>query len=389
MSDLTFMGFPRPDGQFGVRNLVLILPTVVCANAVVERIDREVEGGYALVTHQHGCGQVGDDFELTSRTLGGIVANPNVGAVILVSLGCETNQPEEIAAAAAAAGKRAEVCRIQDLGGISATFERVRDLAAEMAGDLVCARREPVPVSELILGLECGGSDAWSGITANPALGLASDRLVQEGGTAILAETPEIIGAERLLAERAADEETAERLLAAVDAWEQHAKRTGVDARGGQPTPGNIEGGLTTIEEKSLGAVQKGGSAPLMEVVEYACRPTRRGLVFMDTPGHDIEQVTGMVAGGAQVVCFTTGRGTPTGCPVAPVMKISTNPRTTQLFAEHIDIDAGRIIDGVATLAEIGDEIFERVVAVASGETVAAEQGRQREFALPRLWSTW
>jgi altronate dehydratase large subunit len=390
VSSRTFFGYPRLDGQIGVRNHILVLPTVVCANGVVERLDREAGSvPLALVTHQHGCGQVGDDLSLTVRTLSGIVANPNVGAVVLVSLGCESNQPQRLAEAAAAAGKPIEICQIQELGGITATYERVHALAEMMAVDLGRQEREEVPVSELVVGLECGGSDAWSGITANPALGLASDRLVAEGGTVVLAETPEIIGAEHLLAQRAAGPEVAARLLAAVAGWEDHAHRTHVDVRGAQPTPGNIAGGLTTIEEKSVGAVQKGGSTPLNEVIGYAERAGTRGLVLMDTPGQDIEQVTGMAAGGAQIVCFTTGRGTPTGSPIVPVIKISTNSRTTELFAEHIDTDAGRIVDGVTTLADIGDEIFERILATASGERTAAERGRHREFALPRLWSSF
>jgi altronate dehydratase large subunit len=388
MSDATFLGFRRADGSLGVRNHVLVLPTVVCANAVIERIDREL-GRFALATHQHGCGQVGDDLALTTTTLSGFATNPNVGAVVLVSLGCESNQPAQIADAVERAGRPVRVCRIQDLGGTSATFARVAELAEEMERELARQEREEVPLAELVVGLECGGSDSWSGITANPALGRAADRLVAAGGTAMLAETPEIIGAEHLLAERAVDEAVAGRLLEAVAAWEAHAHRTGVDVRGAQPAPGNIAGGLTTIEEKSLGAVQKGGSTALTEVLPFGARPARRGLVFMDTPGHDIEQLTGMAAGGAHVVCFTTGRGTPTGCPIVPTLKISTNVRTSSLFAEHIDIDAGRVATGEATLDEVADEIFRAIVRTASGEPTAAERLRQRDFALPRLWSTF
>lgn len=382
----TFDGYPRADGTFGVRNHVLVLPTVVCANAVVERLDRDGTP-FMLVTHQHGCGQVGDDLALTERMLVGAASNPNVGAVIVVSLGCESNQPETIAAEAERRGRRAEIIRIQDHGGVTGAYERVRECADRFAAELADAVAEPVPMSELVVGLECGGSDSWSGLTANPALGWASDRLVEAGATVVLAETPELIGAEHLLAERAGDPAVREQILSAVERWEQHAQRTGVDVRGGQPAPGNIAGGLSTIEEKSLGAVQKGGTSPPVEVVEMGRRPSRRGLVLMDTPGQDIEQVTAMAAGGAQVVCFTTGRGTPTGSPVVPVIKISSNPGTSAMFAEHIDVDAGRIVTGEADLPGVGEEILEAILATAGGALTAAERGRHREFAIPRLWS--
>jgi altronate dehydratase large subunit len=383
----TFKGYPRRDGAFGVRNHLLVIPTVVCANGVVERFDRE---GFdvAMLTHQAGCAQVGDDLELTAATLRGVATNPNVGAVIVLSLGCESNQPQELAEAVREAGRPVEVLTIQDCGGITATYERAKEAARQFA--VMLEEQEPVevPVSELVVGLECGGSDAWAGITANPALGRAADRLVDAGATVILAETPEIIGAEDFLIARAADAETAGRLRQFVEDWERLAATTGVDARGGQPTPGNQAGGLTTIEEKSLGAIQKGGASPVVEAVPFGKRPTRRGLVFMDTPGQDIEQLAGFAAGGAQVVCFTTGRGTPTGSPVMPVIKIASNSRVAQFMAEHIDVDAGAIVSGDATLDEVGETIYGCVLATASGATTASERGRHREFALPRLWSS-
>lgn len=379
--------YPRTDGHFGVRNHVAVIATVVCANAVVERLDRD-DLDLALITHQHGCAQVGDDLSLTRTVLAGVACNPNVGAVLLVSLGCESNVPQTIADHVGATGRPCEIFGIQQYGGVSATYEAVRRAAERHMRDLARQPRERVAFRELLVGLECGGSDAWSGITANPALGRAADKLVDAGATVVLAETPEIIGGEQLLAERAIDPSVAERLLVAVERWEQHAQRTGADARGAQPTPGNQMGGLTTIEEKSLGAIQKGGHSPLVEVVDYGTRPTRAGLVFMDTPGQDIEQVTGLAVGGAQIVCFTTGRGTPTGCPVLPVIKIATNSQTARLLAEHIDIDAGGIVAGERTLDAVADEIFDSIVAVANGSRTAAELGRHREFAIPRLWSS-
>jgi altronate dehydratase large subunit len=383
-----FQGYRRSDGTVGVRNHVLVLPTVVCSTGLVERLDREQTGRYALVTHQHGCGQVGADHELTVRTLAGFATSPNVGAVVLVSLGCESNQPEVIAKQVEATGRPIEIVSIQEAGGLSAAYERVVDVAAAFRNRLEAQRRESVPVSELLVGLECGGSDAWSGLTANPALGNAADSLVAEGATVMLGETPEVIGAEHLLAARARSPEVADALLRAVADWEAHARRTGADARGAQPSPGNIEGGITTLEEKSFGALQKGGSTPLNEVVEIARPPTQRGLVLMDTSGDDIEQATAFAAGGAHLVCFTTGRGTPTGSPIMPVIKISSNSRIADWMGEHIDLDAGPIASGAKTLSEVGDEILERVLAVASGETTAAERGLHREFGITRLWST-
>lgn len=385
---LAFEGFRRPDGSIGVRNHVLVLPTVVCANGVIERLDRSTDGRYALVTHQHGCGQVGDDHDLTVKTFKGIATNPNVGAVVLVSLGCESNQPEEIAAHVEATGRRVEIVRIQELGGMSRTFDRVSALAQVFEGELERMTREPADASELLVGLECGGSDAWSGLTANPALGRAADALVDAGATVMLGETPEVIGAEHLLAGRAATPAVAGALLDAVAAWEAHAARTGADARGAQPSPGNIEGGITTLEEKSFGALQKGGTTPLNEVVRIAEAPRSKGLVLMDTSGDDIEQATAFAAGGAHLTCFTTGRGTPTGSPVMPVLKISSNSEIADWLAEHIDLDAGRIVTGAATLDEVGEEIVADVLAVASGRVTAAERGRHREFGITRLWST-
>ena len=383
-----FLGYRRSDGSVGVRNHVLVMPTVVCSTGVVERLDRERAGRYALVTHQHGCGQVGADHELTVRTLAGFATNPNVGAVVLVSLGCESNQPEVIAEQVEATGRPVEVVRIQEAGGLSATFDRVSGLAEEFHERLARHEREPTPIGDLLIGLECGGSDAWSGLTANPALGLAADALVAEGATVMLGETPEVIGAEHLLAARAATPDVGDALLAAVAAWEAHASRTGADARGAQPSPGNIKGGITTLEEKSFGALQKGGSTALNEIVEIARRPTRKGLVLMDTSGDDIEQATAFAAGGAHLVCFTTGRGTPTGSAVMPVIKISSNSQIAQWMSEHIDLDAGTVATGSQTLAEVGRAIVAEISEVASGRRTASERGLHREFGLTRLWST-
>ncbi len=376
----TFPGYRRRDGRVGVRNHVLILASVQCANGVVRRI-AQLAPGVVPLTHIYGCSQLGDDLAQTTRTLEGFAAHPNVAAVLLVGLGCESLDTAGLAERLAAAGVTVRRLSIQEAGGSVATAERGAAIARELLAHASQAQREPVPLSELVLGLECGGSDAWSGITANPALGIASDGIVAAGGTVLLSETPEFIGAEELLAARA-DPPLAGAIRAAVYRWEDAARRMGVDMRGAQPTPGNIAGGLTTIEEKSLGAITKGGSAPVQALIGYAERPAVRGLVLMDTPGNDAESVTGMVAGGAQIVAFTTGRGTPLGCPIAPVIKIATNSHLARQMADDIDLDAGRIISAGASLEEVGGRILAEVIAVASGQDTAAERWGHGEFAI-------
>jgi altronate dehydratase large subunit len=380
-------GYRRADGAFGIRNHVLLLPTVVCANSVVERLDRS-GSNEAMLTHQHGCGQVGDDLVLTRQILTGVATNPNVGAVVLISLGCESNEPDTLAERIARTGREVEVVSIQAMGGIAPASAHVGEAVARMRASLDLEQRITAGWDELMVGLECGGSDGWSGLTANPALGRAADWLVDHGATVVLGETPEIVGAEHLLARRAISPQVGADLLRAVDEWERKIAQTGASARGGQPSPGNIAGGITTIEEKSLGAIQKAGESPLHEVIAYGARPSQHGLVFMDTPGQDIEQLTGMAAGGCQLVCFTTGRGTPTGSPVLPVIKIATNSRMAGLMHDHIDIDAGQVLDGAATLDDVASEIVGVIADVCAGQRTASEQNRQRDFALPRLWGS-
>lgn len=379
-NDLTFLGYRRGNGQAGTRNHVLILPSVQCANGVVRRIGQLVPGVVPL-PHVYGCSQLGSDLEQTTRTLEGFASHPNVAAVLLVGLGCESLDTAGLAGRLAAAGVTVRLLNIQDEGGAAETARRGATIAAELLAHARHAERSEIPLAELILGLECGGSDAWSGVTANPALGIASDLLVGAGGTVILSETSEFIGAEHLLAARALPEQ-AEKILAAVYRAEDAARRMGVDMRGAQPSPGNIAGGLTTIEEKSLGAITKGGQSPVQEMVGYACRPAQRGLVLMDTPGNDPESITGMVAGGAQVVAFTTGRGTPVGCPIAPVIKLATNTTLARRMPGDIDLDAGTIISEGETLVSVGERILAEVVAVASGKETAAEREGFAEFSI-------
>jgi altronate dehydratase large subunit len=364
------------------------LATVGCADGVVNRIGRALPEAVAI-SHVYGCSQLGEDLVQTQRVLEGFAAHPNVGAVLLVGLGCETIATAEMAQRLTARGVVCRRLTIQEEGGSRATFERGVAIGRELLSEVARARREAAPLAELTLAVECGGSDAWSGVTANPATGIAGDLLVQAGGTVILSEVTEFIGAEHLLAVRSASAEIARRIVGATLRREAVAKRLGVDMRGGQPTPGNIAGGLTTIEEKSLGAVAKGGSTTVREFVGYAHRPASRGLVVMDTPGNDPESVTGMVAGGAQVVVFTTGRGSPTGCPIAPVIKVCSNSATYRRLADDMDLDAGTIVEGSEPPADVGRRIFAEILAVADGKQTAAEAWGHGEFAIetigPRL----
>jgi altronate dehydratase large subunit len=371
-----------------VRNHVLVLATVSCANAVVEHVGQALPEVVAL-PHVYGCSQIGDDLAQTRRVLEGFAVHPNVGAVLLIGLGCETVPTVEMAEKLVGQGVVAQRLVIQDEGGSRATAARALAIARELLQEVSGAVREPVSLSELIVGTECGGSDAWSGVTANPAVGIAGDWVVRAGGTVILSETSEFIGAEHLLAARAADPSIARQIVETTIQFEERIKRMGVDMRGGQPTPGNIAGGLTTIEEKSLGAISKGGNTPIRALIEYAHRPTQRGLVIMDTPGNDIESVTGMVAGGAQVVVFTTGRGSPAGCPIAPVIKVASNSAMYQRLRDDMDLDAGTVIGTGESLESVGRRILDETVAVASGKLTAAETWGHQEFAInvigPRL----
>lgn len=380
---MIFAGYRRPNGTVGVRNHVLVLPSVMCANHVVDRIGRRVPE-VITVGHPTGCAQIGADFEQTKRTLAGFASNPNVGAVLVVGLGCETNESKALAADIAARGQRVEVIGIQDCDGTTNTIARGVEIAHMLLRETTPLQRTQADVSELILGTECGGSDAFSGITANPALGYAADRLVEAGGTVILAELPELVGAEHLLAQRATPG-VAAKLFELIERVEARARAMHADIRYGNPTQGNIAGGLTTLEEKSLGAAYKGGSTALREVLEYAERPREKGLVVMDTPGQDIEQLTGMTAGGAQITVFTTGRGTPTGSPIAPVIKVATNTAMYDRMHENMDINAGTIVDGSKTLDDVGNEIFDWIIAAANGRQPVAEQFEFRDFAINRI----
>lgn len=329
------------------------------------------------------------DYEQTFRTYVGMGLNPNVYGVVVLGLGCETHQARNVAKEIAASGKRVEVVSIQDEGGTLDAIAQGAKLAARLVQEASEVQREWCDFSELIIGTECGGSDACSGLSANPAVGYVSDKIVELGGTSILAETTELIGAEHLLANRAKNEHVAKRVYEVIDAMEKRSINMGVDIRTGNPSPGNIKGGLSSLEEKSLGAANKAGKSTLNELIDYAERPTEKGLVWMDTPGHDIEQLTGMVAGGAQIVLFTTGRGTPTGSPIAPVIKITTNTGVFERMSENMDINGGTIIEGKETVEQVGETILNEISKVASGKLTKAEILMQHDFGIWRIGPTF
>jgi len=381
---MNFQGYRRPDGRAGTRNHVLVIPSVGCSQGTAQAIAQGLKGAVYL-PNISGCGQVGEDRTLVKKTLVGFGTNPNVFAVLVVGNGCEQLSPEEIEKGIVPTGKRVKVIVIQEVGGTKKTVALGKRIVKEMCEEAARLIREPIPLSDLILGTECGGSDYTSGLASNPAVGAACDLLVAEGGTVILSETPELIGAEHLLAKRARTPEMGNQVLDAVAWWESKAMVSGEDIRKANPAPGNIAGGITTLEEKSLGCIYKAGTSPLEEVITYASHPTRKGLVFMDTPAHDIEQLTGMVAGGVQIVVFTTGRGNPLGTPIAPVIKITGNRDTYHKMRDNIDIDVDKVLQGKETVTEAGKRIFEEVISVASGKITKAEKLGQRDFCIFKM----
>ncbi|SHM90533.1 altronate dehydratase large subunit [Caldanaerovirga acetigignens] len=385
---MKILGYVRPDGKVGIRNHILVIPSSVCASEVAMRIASHVEGAVAI-PNQHGCCQIGADLELTTKTLIGLGKNPNVAAALVVGLGCEGVPTEKVAEEIAKTGKKVEYIIIQDCGGTLKAEEAGTRIIRDMAQEVVQFKREEVDISNLIYAVECGGSDTTSGLASNPVAGYVSDKIVDLGGTSMFSETTEIIGAEHLLAKRAVNEEVARKIFDMVRRCEEKAKTMGVDMRGGQPTPGNIEGGISTIEEKSLGCIYKGGTKPLQGVLEYGEEPKGKGLYIMDTPGQDIESITGMTAGGAQVVVFTTGRGTPTGSPIAPVIKITANPETYKKMVDNIDFYAGTIVEGDETIKDVGERLFKELIEVCNGKLTKAEALKHREFGMYKLISTF
>jgi altronate hydrolase len=382
----TWEGFLRDDGRAATRNYIGVISTVNCSATVVKQIAQHINSsgmlrdfpnvdGIVPITHGSGCGMasIGEGIEVLRRTLAGYSRHPNFAGVLMVGLGCEANQMGALFFTQGM--KETPLLRattIQDTGGTSKTTRKGVDVIKEMLPYANKFTRQTRPANELILGLECGGSDSYSGITANPALGAAVDLLVKHGGTATLAETPEVYGAEHLLTRRAVSKEIGEKLINRIHWWEDYTARLKGDMDN-NPSPGNKAGGLTTILEKSLGAAAKGGTTGLMDVFEYAMPITAKGFTFMDTPGYDPCSVTGMVAGGANMVCFTTGRGSAFGSKPVPSLKLATNTPMFEHQEEDMDINCGDIVDGSATVQEVGERIFKLVLATASGQKSKSE----------------
>lgn len=382
----TFQGIVRADGRVATRNYIGILPTVNCSTTVARIISEQFRApgalaefpnvdGVVALTHKTGCsaGTTGEPIDLLRRTMAGYAQHPNFAAVLIIGLGCEANQLNRLVEAEdLPLGDRIQALTMQEEGGTNATVRtavtRIRSFLAQ-ANEV---SRQTVPAKHLKLGLQCGGSDAMSAITANPALGIASDLLVRNGGTSILSETPEIYGAEHMLLSRAASPEVGQKLIELLQWWEDYTEKHG-ETLDNNAAPGNKSGGITTVLEKSLGAAAKGGTSDMIEVYRYAEPITKQGFVFMDTPGYDPVSVTGQVAGGANIVCFTTGRGSCFGCKPVPSLKLATNTPMYQRMSEDMDINCGTIADGETTVEEMGERIFQLVLETASGKKTKSE----------------
>jgi len=389
----TFQGYVREDGRVGTRNYIAVVAASNCAAHTAELIARSFEGetlppnvdGVVAFPHGEGCGHsIGPDTDQLRRTLGGVLAHPNVSAAIILGLGCEVNQIDHYLGAGAPRSNRLVGMTLQNSGGTRSTVEAARKTVSQFMEQALAERRSEVPAGKIVLGLNCGGSDSFSGITANPALGVCSDLVADLGGTAVLAETPEIFGAEHLLVKRARNREIAEKLLACIRNYKAYLNRFG-GSFDDNPSPGNKEGGLSNILEKSLGAVAKAGTSRLIDVVEFAERVTSPGFVFMNTPGYDPVSLTGLAAGGCNLIAFTTGRGSAIGFPTIPVIKIATNGNTYRRMSDNMDVNGGAIADGDKTVSDVGREIFDLVLEVASGRKTCAERLGHKEFVPWRI----
>ena len=365
-----FMGYERPDGQVGIRNHLLVIAPIDCSYEPAKKIAEQVEGSVA-VTQTYGCG----NDSMLVHNLAGTALNPNVAGVLIVGLGCETLTGEILMDLIEPSGKPVYNITIQKEGGTLKTHEKGVRILQKMKQELAELQRETFPIKKLTLAVECGGSDATSGLAANPAVGVAADKLIEEGGSVMFGETQEMSGTQQVLARRAVNKEVADAIYEIIETQEARLKAMGVDSR--WMSKGNIDGGLTTIEEKSLGAVRKGGTKPIQGVLfndwERFDKPTKPGLYLMDGPGWDVPSVTHMVAAGAQIVCFTSGRGSTTGHAIAPVIKITGNPETYEMMMDNMDINAGTILDGSESLNSVGQRIYDMIRQTANGRQTKAE----------------
>ena len=370
---MKFMGYRRPDGRVGIRNHVLILPTCACGSESARIVASQVRGAVNIVFNT-GCSDVAANTAMSQKVLTGFALNPNVWGVVIIGLGCETVPHRQLREKIQKLTDKPIVSfGIQEVGGTLKTIELATRAARNMAAQAAMQQKEECDISEIIMGIECGGSDATSGIASNPAVGNLSDRLVDLGVTTMMSESIEWIGGEHVLARRAATPEIHDQIIRVCEAYENHLKTAGQDCRAGQPTPGNKAGGLSTLDEKSLGCIRKGGTRPIVEVLEQAVPPTKRGAVVMDTAGYDISSVTSMAAGGCSCIVFTTGRGTPTGNAIVPVLKVTANKRTAEWMDDNIDTDLSGIIDGTMTIEEGGELLLGQIADLCNGKLTKAE----------------
>ena len=372
----TFQGYRRPDGKFGARNLVAVIPTTICANDVAQAICRQIQGTIGYFHHQ-GCCQLPSDLKRVTEVLIDLGLSANVGAALIVSLGCEGTDHQRVYETIKASGKPCEIIHIQELGGTSAGIQAGMDAAQRLVMQISGQQRETCDISNLTMAIKCGGSDTTSGMASNCVIGYVADKLVDLGATVVFGETTEFLGGEHILANRAVggpDGPVAKKIYEIVERMENRAKAIGEDMRGGQPTPGNIAGGLSSIEEKSLGAIVKSGHRPIQGVLEYPQHAFGcKGLWIKDTPGREPEILTGMAATGAQFMMFSTGRGAPQGFPSMPVIKICGNPNTYERMENDMDLNAGRIITGEKSIEEVGEEAYAKMLRVLSGEMTKNE----------------
>lgn len=370
---MEFYGYKRKEGRPGIRNHILILPTCACGSESCRIVASQVRGAVNIVFNT-GCSDVAANTAMSQKVLTGFALNPNVYGVVIIGLGCETVPHAQLREKIQAKCSKPVVSfGIQEEGGTLKTIEKAVRAAREMAAEAGLQQKEKFPISELLLGIECGGSDATSGIASNPAVGNLSDRLVDLGASAMMSESIEWIGGEHVLARRGATPEIHDQIIRVCEDYEKHLLAAGQDCRAGQPTPGNKAGGLSTIDEKSLGCIRKGGTRPIVEVLEQAQPPTKRGAIVMDTAGYDISSVTSMAAAGCQVIIFTTGRGTPTGNAIVPVLKVTANEHTYSWMEDNMDVDLSGIIRGEQTIEASGGMLLEKLHEIANGKLTKAE----------------